>query len=486
MLISSCNDVIAHARQVLLTPEGLDLDSLGRTLEAMSGKGIDHADLYFESGSQEDWMLQEGRVTRGAFSITRGVGARTIAGEKVGFAYASDLTPRALQALVEANRSMIRLGRDASEAGGVDLSAGPRGGGAAYPPVAAGGGLESPARIALLRRLDGLARAADPRIRQVMARLSVTDTLVLIAASDGTLAADIRPLIEINMSVLAEAGGRRANGSASLGGRMALSAVTEENLSAMADRATRMALTLLDARPAPAGEMPVVLGPGFPGVLLHEAVGHGLEGDAHRKRSSVFASMMGEMIAHPSVTVMDDATVAGARGALNIDDEGTPGARNLLIDKGRLVGLMQDRMNARLLGVGVTGNGRRQSYADLPMPRMTNTYLQAGQHDPQEIIASVGNGLYAVSFGGGTVDITSGQFNFTATEAYLIEDGKVTAPVMGATLIGMGHEALRHVSMTGHDLALDAGICIKAGQQLPVCVGQPTVRIDRMLVGGAR
>lgn len=475
-----------RARTTFLEPFGVDASMLSRLLDDMVGITADHADLYFEHGAQEEWLLRDGRVAQGAFSIKQGVGTRTIAGEKVAFAYSSDLTLPALRTLVDANRSMIRMGQDRSR-GGIDLSpddvAGtPR----AYTDQPGAGSLAPAERVALLRTIEALARGADPRIAQVMAKLSITDSLVLIAASDGILRADIRPLLEINLSVLAESGGRRANGSANLGGRFTLSTVTQADLAAMTQRAVAMAVTLLDARPAPTGDMPVVLGPGFPGVLLHEAVGHGLEADAHRRRSSVFAGMMGEVIAHPGVNVVDDGAVAHARGSLTIDDEGTAGQHNRLIEKGRLVGLMQDRMNAGLMNGRPTGNGRRQSYAHLPMPRMTNTYLEAGDRDPAEIIASVKNGLYAVQFGGGTVDITTGQFNFTATEAYLIEDGKVTAPVAGATLIGMGHETLRHLSMVGNDLALDAGVCGKAGQQLPVSVGQPTVRIDSMAIGGAR
>lgn len=485
---------MALAADRLLTPNDLDTDLLARALEGMSDKGTDFADLYFEMTSQEEWRLEDGKVTRGTFSISQGVGARAVSGEQTAFAYSSDMRPRALATAAEAARTMQRFGNDA---GGGQGGSG-TGGGARialrgspsprdlYGPTA-DGDIAASAKIALLQRVDEQARAVDPRVVRVTALLHVIDSTVLVCASDGALAADTRPFVRLAISVLAQAGEKRASGMAARGGRMALAEIDDAAIARAIGRATRTALVNLDARPAPAGTMPVVLGPGFPGILLHEAIGHGLEGDAHRKRSSVFVDHMGASIAAPGVTVVDDGSSGRYAGSLNIDDEGTPGQRNVLIEDGKLVGLMQDRLNARLMNAAVTGNARRQSYAHLPLPRMTNTFLEAGQHDPREIIASVKQGIYAAEFGGGTVDITSGQFNFAAVQAYLIEDGRLTAPIQGATLIGIGHEALKQVSMVGSDLALDDGeaVCGKEGQSVLVGVGQPTVRIDAMVVGGA-
>ncbi|MPT48993.1 MAG: metalloprotease TldD [Sphingobium sp.] len=477
---------LARAENILLTANDLDRHHLNAALDALAGGQCDFADLYFESTSREEWRLERGKVTNGAFSISQGVGARALSGDKAAFAYSSDVGPRALHALSDAAKSMQRQGQDAFHTGGAAIPVETqREGNDSYPQIAAAQTWETARKLALLRAIDDSARSSDPRIAEVMASLVITDSVILTAASSGMLAGDTRPLIDINVRVLAESNSKRAGGSAGVSGRFALSDISQEAIDEMIAKAVRTALVNLDSRPAPAGVMSVVLGSGFPGVLLHEAVGHGLEGDAHRKRISVFSDRIGEKIAASGVNVVDDGSVPLARGSLSVDDEGHAGRRNMLIEDGKLVGLMQDQMNAGLMNAAVTGNGRRQSYAHMPMPRMTNTFLENGDYDPAEIIASVKQGIYAAEFGGGTVDITSGQFNFSATEAYLIEDGQVTAPLAGATLIGVGHEALQHISMIGNNLKLAAGVCGKNGQSVPVCVGQPTIRIDDMVVGGA-
>lgn len=478
---------LALAQDRLLVANDLERHHLQAGLAGLWSRGADHGDLYFESTTRDSWSLERSQVARAAFSISQGVGARAVNGDQTAFAYSSDISPKAITAITAAARAMQAHGQDAAAMGrGVAIAGVVRDAGA-YDAIEAAGGLGSVEKVALLQRLDRMTRAVDPRITEVSAQLTVEDSTVLVAATDGTLAGDVRPLVRLDVSVVAEGQSRRATGSAGGGGRFALNAFTDDRLEAMVKKATSIALTNLAAQPSPAGEMTVVLGPGFPGVLLHEAVGHGLEGDFHRKRESVFNGLLGERIAAPGVNVFDDATLARARGSLNIDDEGVAGQRTLLIEDGRLVGLMQDKTSARLLGSSATGNGRRQSYADLPMPRMTNTFLANGPHDPAEIIASVRHGIYAVEFSGGTVDITSGQFNFSAEKAFLIENGRVTAPIEGATLIGVGHQTLKSISMIGNDLALDSGVgvCGKNGQMLPVGVGQPTIRIDQVVVGGA-
>lgn len=482
----SASDRLVRAEAALLGPNGLGVSNLENALGDLWGRNADFADLYFELTTRDEWMLERGKVTRGSFSISQGVGARAITGDKTAFAYSSDISPRALTAVTGAARSMQLHAQDAGEGGrSAEVRAQPEGA-ALYPPIDVSLGMDSVEKVALLQRIDALARAVDPRIVEVHARLSVEDSTVLLAATDGALAGDVRPLVRIDVTVLAESGDKRSNGSGGGGGRFELSAFDDDRLAGYIERATTTALLNLHAKPSPAGEMPVVLGPGFPGILLHEAVGHGLEGDAVRKRSSVFGDLMGQMVAAPGVTVVDDATVPGGRGSLNVDDEGVAGQRTVLIEDGRLVGLMQDKTSARLMNDAMTGNGRRESYKDLPLTRMTNTFLQAGDRDPEEIIASVKTGIYAVEFGGGTVDITSGQFNFSADRAFLIEDGKVTAPIAGATLIGIGHQTLKNISMIGTDFAYDSGMgtCGKAGQSVPVGLGQPTIRIDKMVVGG--
>jgi TldD protein len=479
---------LALAQDRLLVANDLDIHKLQAGLSGLWARSADYGDLYFELTTHDSWSLERSKVARAAFSISQGVGARAVNGDHTAFAYSSDISHKAITAITAAARTMQAHGQDAGATGrGVEIAEVTRDSGA-YATIEAAGGMDSIEKVALLQRLDQMTRAMDPRITEVSAQLSVEDSTVLVAATDGTLAGDIRPLVRLDISVIAENNAKRASGSAGGGGRFALSELSEDRLEKMVHKATSIALTNLQAKPSPAGEMTVVLGPGFPGVLLHEAVGHGLEGDFHRKRESVFNDMMGERIAAPGVNVFDDATLLDARGSLNVDDEGVKGQRTLLIEDGRLVGLMQDKTSARTMRDTATGNGRRQSYADLPMPRMTNTFLGNGPYDPDEIIASVRNGIYAVEFSGGTVDITSGQFNFSAEKAFLIENGKVTAPIEGATLIGVGNETLKAISMIGNDLALDGGvaICGKNGQMVPVGVGQPTIRIDNVVVGGAQ
>ena len=478
---------LALAQDRLLVANDLDLHQLQAGLSGLWARGADYGDLYFESTTRDSWSLERSQVARAAFSISQGVGARAVNGDHTAFAYSSDISNKSITAITAAARAMQAHGQDAGATGrGVEIAGVVRDAGA-YAAIEAAGGMDSVEKVALLQRLDRMTRAVDPRITEVSAQLSVEDSTVLVAATDGTLAGDIRPLVRLDVSVVAESHARRASGSAGGGGRFALNEFTDDRLESMVKKATSIALANLAAKPSPAGEMTVVLGPGFPGVLLHEAVGHGLEGDFHRKRESVFNGLLGERIAAPGVHVVDDATLANARGSLNVDDEGVSGQRTLLIEDGRLVGLMQDKTSARLTRNTATGNGRRQSYADLPMTRMTNTFLDNGPYDPAEILASVRHGIYAVEFSGGTVDITSGQFNFSAEKAFLIENGKVTAPIEGATLIGVGHQTLKAISMIGNDLALDSGVavCGKNGQMVPVGVGQPTIRIDKVVVGGA-
>ena len=471
------------ARQRLLAPAELDERALEQVLHSMLGPRIDYADLYLQYSRSESWVLEDGIVRDGHFAIDQGVGVRAVSGEKTGFAYSDELLRPALEQAAGAARQIARSG---AAPGALAIS----GKGAPAPLYAGDDPLASLAdadKIALLQRLDRHARALDPCVSQVTASLAAVHEVVLVLASDGTLAVDVRPLVRCNVSVIAERGDRRERGSAGGGGRLDYGMFLDgDQALAWADEAVRSALLNLDAVPAPAGSMPVVLGPGWPGVLLHEAVGHGLEGDFNRKGTSTFSGRMGEQVASKLCTVVDEGCMPNRRGSLTVDDEGTPTGRTVLIENGILKGYMQDKHNARLMGVAPTGNGRRQSYAHLPMPRMTNTYMLAGEHDPAEILASVERGLYAVNFGGGQVDITSGKFVFSTTEAYLIENGKVTAPVRGATLIGNGPDVMNRISMVGNDLALDSGIgvCGKDGQSVPVGVGQPTLRVDAVTVGG--
>ncbi|MBS0212388.1 MAG: metalloprotease TldD [Proteobacteria bacterium] len=477
-------DLIALAESRLLAPGGLSVSSLDRAFARLLGPGIDDGDLYFQHARRESWTIEDGIVKHGAHAIDQGVGVRAISGEKTGFAYSDDIRGDALLEAAGAARAIARNGVEAS--GGVPVHVSGR---ALYPALDPIDALDADAKIAALRRVDQLLRAADPRVKQVIVSLAGGVDTILLARATGTVAADVRPMVRFNIQVIVEANGRREQGYAGGGGRYGyVDLFAGGKPEAWAREALRQAVVNLDAVDAPAGAMPVVLGPGWPGVLLHEAVGHGLEGDFNRKGTSTFAGRIGQRVASKGVTIVDDGTLAGRRGSLNVDDEGTPTQRNVLIDDGILVGYMHDTLNARLMGVSPTGNGRRESYAHLPMPRMTNTLMVAGSHDPAEIIASVSKGLYAPNFGGGQVDITSGKFVFSASEAYLIEDGKITRPVKGATLIGNGPEAMQRVAMIGNDMALDegVGICGKEGQSVPVGVGQPTLLLESLTVGGTR
>ncbi len=470
------------ARQLILAPSGLAEKDLHSVLEQVLSHAVDSADLYFQNTHFESWSLEDGIVKEGSYSIDRGVGVRAISGEKTGFAYSDDIALPALTQAAHAARAIARSGGQ----GQVNVRAGIQGR-ALYAPMNPLYTLPEQDKVSLLESLDVEARKQDPRVKQVMVSLAASYDVVMIVGSDGTLAADMRPLVRLSVSVIVEHEGRREQGSSGGGGRVGYDYFLQDGRGLdYAREAVRQALVNLDARDAPAGTMQVVLGPGWPGILLHEAIGHGLEGDFNRKGTSAFAGRVGEKVASEQCTVVDDGTLASRRGSLNIDDEGTPTQCTVLIENGILKGYMQDKMNAALMGVAPTGNGRRESYAHLPMPRMTNTYMLAGKHDPQEIIASVKNGLYAVNFGGGQVDITSGKFVFSASEAYMIENGKITYPVKGATLIGNGPDVLTRVAMVGNDLKLDAGVgtCGKDGQSVPVGVGQPTLRIDGLTVGG--
>jgi TldD protein len=475
---------LAIAESRLLLPAGLDTSGLERTFGALLGPGIDFGDLYFQHARRESWTVEDGIVKDGAHSIEQGVGVRAISGEKTGFAYSDDIN---VQALMDAAKSARAIARDGNAHGARALV--PGNGRSLYPAVDPIDVIGNEDKVETLRKLDKLLRAADPRVQQVMVSLAGGVDTVLVARSDGVLAADVRPLVRINVQVIVEQNGRRESGYAGGGGRYSYAELFAGGRpEKWAREALRQALVNLEAIDAPAGTMPVVLGSGWPGVLLHEAVGHGLEGDFNRKGTSTYAGRIGQRVASPGVTIVDDGTLEGRRGSLNVDDEGTPTNCTTLIEDGVLVGYMQDTLNARLMGMSPTGNGRRESFAHLPMPRMTNTYMRAGTHDPEEMIRSVKRGLYAVNFGGGQVDITSGKYVFSATEAYLIEDGRVTAPVKGATLIGNGPETMQRVKMIGHDLALDegVGVCGKDGQSVPVGVGQPSLLIDQITVGGTQ
>jgi TldD protein len=469
------------ADQYLLTPYGLDDTHLEKVFGKLMKHRIDYADLYFQYQRSEAWSLEEGIVKSGSFDIEQGVGVRAVSGEKTAFAYSDDIS---LDALVDAATAT----RAIADAGGkrkVAIAAKK-----ARPRLYRGDdpldSLDDTAKVKLLERLERIARAEDPRVTQVMAHIAGSWEVVLVARSDGHMAADVRPLVRVSITVIMEEDGRREQGSAGGGGRYDYGYFCDDRLHDYARAAVHQASVNLGADPAPAGTMPVVLGPGWPGILLHEAIGHGLEGDFNRKGSSAFAGRIGQQVAAKGVTVVDDGTLPDRRGSLTIDDEGNPTRRTVLIEDGILTGYMQDMTNARLMGMAPTGNGRRESFAHLPLPRMTNTYMLNGDRDPQEIIKSVKKGLYAVNFGGGQVDITSGKFVFSTAEAYLIENGKVTRPVKGATLIGNGPDVLTRVSMIGNDMALDPGVgtCGKDGQSVPVGVGQPTLRIDGLTVGG--
>jgi TldD protein len=475
-------DCIALARGALLRPAGLDEDAVARVLGDVMGHAVDYSDAYFQLIREESWALEDGIVKDGAHSIDQGVGVRALAGEKTGFAYSDEVVLPAMLEAAHAARAIARSGAS----GAIQAWRAP-GGRGLYLPTDPVDSMDDGAKVSLLEAIDREARALDSRIVQVMASLAASHDTILVLASDGTLAADVRPLVRLNVSVIIEHQGRREQGYAGGGGRFAYTEfVAGDRWRELVREAVRTAQVNLEAVPAPAGTMTVVLGPGWPGVLLHEAVGHGLEGDFNRKGTSAFSGRIGQQVASRGVTVVDDGTLATRRGSLNIDDEGTPTGCTTLIEDGVLKGYLQDKLNARLMGVAPTGNGRRESFAHLTLPRMTNTYMLPGPHAPEEIIASVGKGLYCRNFGGGQVDITSGKFVFSASEAYLIENGRLGAPVKGATLIGNGPDAMTRIAMVGNDLKLDDGVgtCGKDGQDVPVGVGQPTLRVDGLTVGG--
>ena len=478
---------LAIARELMLEPFGLSEEVLVRALATIREHRVDDADLYFQTTRHEGWSLEEGIVKSGSFSIDQGVGVRAVAGEKTAFAYSDDLS---VDSLMDAART-VRTIAAAGQQRRVKVGGGMRAPKIArsrvlYAPTDPIGTLDSAQKVALLERVEKLARAKDPRIVQVMAGVAAEYDVVLVARADGTRAADVRPLVRVSVTVIAEQDGRREVGSSGGGGRFGLGYFQDALLEQYVNQAVNAALTNLESRPAPAGEMTVVLGPGWPGVLLHEAIGHGLEGDFNRKGSSAFSGRFGQRVAAKGVTVLDDGTLPDRRGSLNVDDEGQVSQRNVLIEDGILKGYIQDSLNARLMGVAPTGNGRRESYAHVPMPRMTNTYMLGGKRAPGEIIASIKRGLYASNFGGGQVDITSGKFVFSASEAFWVENGKILYPVKGATIIGNGPDALTRVTMIGDDMQLDSGVgvCGKEGQSVPVGVGQPTLRIERLTVGG--
>ncbi|WP_206485128.1 metalloprotease TldD [Thalassotalea sp. G2M2-11] len=477
-----------NVERELLAESQLDKSFLNETLQGIYQRNIDFADLYFQASSHESWLLEDGVVKEGSYNIERGVGVRAISGEKTGFAYSDDISPVAITKAADAAKGIANSGNSATvHAFKTDKHA------LIYQSINPIDSLTQEQKITMLHEVEAHARQQDQRVKQVIVSLSGVFEKILVAASDGTYATDIRPLVRLNCSVLVESNGKRERGSAGGGARTDYSYFFEaENNKARylayAEEAVRQALVNIVAIESPAGAMPVVLGSGWPGVLLHEAVGHGLEGDFNRKGSSAFSGKIGQQVTSKHCTIVDDGTIANRRGSLNIDDEGTPAQYNVLIEKGILKGYMQDKHNAALMGVNPTGNGRRESYAHLPMPRMTNTYMLAGEHQPEDIIKSVKKGIYAPHFAGGQVDITSGKFVFTSAEAYLIENGEITSPVKGATLIGSGPEAMQKVSMVGNDLALDAGVgvCGKDGQSVPVGVGQPTLKVDEMTVGGTQ
>lgn len=474
-------DPLPFAEQTLLAPAGLALGQLEQVFAELFRHRLDYADLYFQLSRAEAWSLEEGIVKSGSFNIEQGVGVRAVAGEKTALAYSDEISLPAMLAAAQAVRAIAAAGAE----GRISLAGG-KAASALYGAADPLASLAAADKVRLLERLESYARALDPRVTQVIAHLSGSWETILVVRSDGRVAADVRPLVRVSLTVILEEQGRREQGFAGGGGRYDYAYFTDALLQRYAEQAVHQARVNLAAAPAPAGEMTVVLGPGWPGILLHEAIGHGLEGDFNRKGSSAFSGRLGERVAAKGVTVVDDGSIPNRRGSLSVDDEGNPTQRTVLIEDGILVGYLQDMTNARLMGMAPTGNGRRESFAHLPLPRMTNTTMAAGDKDPQEIIASVKKGLYAANFGGGQVDITSGKFVFSAAEAYLIENGKITRPVKGATLIGNGPDVLTRVTLVGHDLALDpgVGVCGKEGQSVPVGVGQPTVRIDGMTVGG--
>ena len=475
-------DPFAIATEVLLARSGLSVEDLDRGLHQLMATRPDFGDLYLQDSCYESWTLDDGIVRAGTYSADRGLGVRAIEGERTGFAYAEGLSPEGLSETVDMARSIVRSGSDAVAKARVRMETP-----ALYAYKSPLVSLGDADKVQALLKVDKLAHAKDPRVEQVMAELVAVHETIMVVASDGTWAADIRPLVRMNVTVIMAGNGRREQGYAGAGGRTDYPALlVDETIDSLVSEAVRQADVNLEAVAAPAGAMPVVLGPGWPGVLLHEAIGHGLEGDFNRKRTSAFAGRLGEQVASSVCTVVDDGTLPDRRGSLTVDDEGQPSQCTTLIEGGKLASYMQDKLNARLMGAKLTGNGRRESFAHLPLPRMTNTYMLPGNSDPAEILASVEHGLYAPNFGGGQVDITSGKFVFSASEAYLVENGKLTVPVKGAMLIGNGPDVLTRVSMVGNDLQLDpgVGVCGKDGQSVPVGVGQPTLKIDSLTVGG--
>ena len=476
------NNALEIARQQLLHNTGLQDHDIQKTMGLLMRHSIDAADLYFESSQSESWVLEDGIVKEGSHSIDQGVGVRAISGDKTGFAYSDEIILPALNNAAEAARAIAQSGGEGKLQVWKQQEVP-----ALYGPVNPLESISAEDKVNLLKQIDKEARKRDARVKQVLVGLNGLHTTVLVAGHDGTLAADVRPLVRLNVNVIVEQNGRIEKGGSGGGGRFGYEYFLKEGLyNSYIDEAVSQALINLEADHAPAGNMTVVLGPGWPGILLHEAIGHGLEGDFNRKKTSAFSGRIGERIATPEVTVVDDGTIVNRRGSLNVDDEGTPTQCTTLIERGILKGYIQDKHNARLMGMAPTGNGRRESYAHLPMPRMTNTYMLGGKYDPDEIIASVQRGVYAKQFGGGQVDITNGKFVFSASQAYLIENGKITRPIKGATIIGNGPDVLTRVSMVGNDMQLDSGIgtCGKDGQSVPVGVGQPTIRIDNITVGG--
>ncbi|HEX5285631.1 MAG TPA: metalloprotease TldD [Polaromonas sp.] len=479
----STTERLVIAKKLLLEPFGLNDAALNRALGEITSYGVDDADLYFQYTRSEGWSLEEGIVKTGSFSIDQGVGVRAVSGEKTAFAYSDDISEASLLDAARTVRSISASAKAGRVKTPTQKIARSRSLYRELDPIAT---LGSTAKVKLLEKVEKLAKAKDPRIVQVMAGLASEYDVMMVARADGTLAADVRPLVRLSVTVIAEQKGRREVGSGGGGGRFGLAYFDEAQIARYVDDAVKAALTNLDARPAPAGEMTVVLGPGWPGILLHEAIGHGLEGDFNRKGSSAFSGRVGQRVAAKGVTVLDDGTMADRRGSLNVDDEGNASQRNVLIEDGILKGYIQDSLNARLMKVKPTGNGRRESYAHVPIPRMTNTYMLGGGVAPEEIVASIKKGLYATNFSGGQVDITSGKFVFSASEAFWVENGKILYPVKGATIVGNGPDALTRVTMIGNDMQLDSGVgtCGKEGQSVPVGVGQPTLRIDGLTVGG--
>jgi len=471
------------AKAQLLAPAELNENHLESILGGMLGRNVDYADLYFQHSYHESWSLEDGQVKDGSLNIEQGVGVRAISGEKTGFAYSDEIALPALQQASGSAKAIAMAGKNASNSLSAFSNHSVPALYSADNPLKS---LEDAAKVALLKVADLAARKCDPRVSQVFVSLSGVHDVVLVTATDGTFSADVRPLVRFNVSVIVDDGGKREQGSSGGGGRVGYAYFSEEQVKQYAAEAVRLALVNLTAQPAPAGTMPVVLGAGWPGILLHEAVGHGLEGDFNRKGTSAYSGKVGEKVASEHCTIVDDGTMADRRGSLSVDDEGEQSQNTVLIENGILKGYMQDKHNAKLMGVAPTGNGRRESYAHLPMPRMTNTYMLPGKHEHEEIIASVEKGIYAANFSGGQVDITSGKFVFSASEAYLIENGKITTPIKGATLIGNGPDTMNQVSMVGNNLALDSGVgtCGKEGQSVPVGVGQPTLKIDEITVGG--